>query len=642
MNARTTCRVCESACGLLAEVEDGRVRALRPDPDHPLSRGYACVKGTRYAERVLHHPDRVLRPRLRDGDRWREASWDEALGAVGGRLRALLDAHGPDAVGLYLGNAAGHSLGAILGAAALQRALGTRKHYACLTLDNSEMFVVAEALFGDPLCTFVADYAGSDGVVLVGTDPLSSQASQAQSRPEAVRELLERGRAGALVVVDPRTSATAARASLHLRPRVGTDVFLLAWLLGEARPEPALAHATAPFTAERVARVTGIDPADLATLRDRLLGARRPLVWSGLGVLLGPHGTLGWWLTVALQATLGGLGVPGGWRLHAGAVDLGPWLRRLGVRGRDERVRGVGGWPAILGTLPAATLADDVLRDDPDRLRALVVIGGDPAAALPDTRRAEEALARLDLLVSVDLFARGTAARAHAVLPAATWLERAETGLHASNQRRVPFVRLDRPVVPPLGEARADWDVALGLCRAVGRPPFGSRLAGLAVRAGVGPVGVARLVLATSGVPWRAVASDEGWSSAAEKPVPPLRLAVPEWCAALRALPDPDPGLRLLTSVRPIGAMNHWLRPDGAPVAYAHPDDVPPGPVVLEGPGGTLAVTVEADAGLPRGTVVVPFGDARTNPNHLVGTAALEPFTGQPVSNGTVVRATRA
>ena len=84
--------------------------------------------------------------------------------------------------------------------------------------------------------------------------------------------------------------------------------------------------------------------------------------------------------------------------------------------------------------------------------------------------------------------------------------------------------------------------------------------------------------------------------------------------------------------------MNHWIRDGEPPVARIHPEDADPGPAILEGPGGRLAVTVHPDPDLPRGTVVLPFGDPRTNPNLLVGTTDLEPFTGQPVSNGTPVR----
>ncbi|MEZ4238450.1 MAG: molybdopterin-dependent oxidoreductase [Myxococcota bacterium] len=441
-----------------------------------------------------------------------------------------------------------------------------------------------------------------------------------------------------LVVVDPRRSATAAHAT-HLAPRVGTDVFLLAWLLRETLRDPVperlapLVAATAPHDLARTARVTGLPPDALLALRDRLHRAERPLVWSGLGVLLGPHGLLGWWLTLALQDALGGLGRPGGWRWQPGLVDVPAWARRLRLRAHDGVTAPIDGWPAILGTLPAATLPADVLRDDPDRLRALIVVGGDPRLALPDAAAAERALRRLDLLVCLDVRPSATAELAHALLPAATWLERDASGVHTGNQRPVPHLRLDRAVIPPVGEAREDLAILADLA-----PGPGGWLLRRLAAAGTTPL--VRALAAHAGVPWREVTSPRGALGALDATPPAARPAVPAWCDALAALPDPEPdGLRLVTSVRPIGAMNHWLGGDDAPRdARIHPDDWPhpPGDALLVGPAGAVRVRAVPDPTLARGTVVVPFGGRGGHPNAVVGATAgaLEPFTGQPVSNG--------
>ena len=137
--ARLHCRICESACGLVAEVVDGRVSKLRPDPTHPVSEGYACPKGVRFTEQ-LDRADRLRVPTLGG----LPSDWPNALRTIGAQLRGIRAKHGPDHVALYLGNAAGHSLGALLGASVLQRALGTRRSYSCLTLDNAGQFVVLD------------------------------------------------------------------------------------------------------------------------------------------------------------------------------------------------------------------------------------------------------------------------------------------------------------------------------------------------------------------------------------------------------------------------------------------------------------------------------------------------------------------
>jgi formate dehydrogenase len=104
MEVRTYCRICEAACGLTAHVENGEVRELLPDPDHPVSRGYACVKGPAMLD-VHRDPDRLARPERRGpGGRFEPVSWKEALADIGKRLRTIRARHGNDSVAVYLGN----------------------------------------------------------------------------------------------------------------------------------------------------------------------------------------------------------------------------------------------------------------------------------------------------------------------------------------------------------------------------------------------------------------------------------------------------------------------------------------------------------------------------------------------------------
>ena len=607
----TYCRICESACGLVATVEEGRVTALRPDMAHPVSKGYACIKGTRFHERH-YAPERLRHPWVRgEGD----VSWLRALAFAGERIRALVDEHGPESVGIYAGNAAGHSLGTVLGLTALQRGLRTTKHYTCLTLDNAPMFAVTEACLGNPLRTFVADYAASDCLVLLGTDPLISQPSQAQSHPDGVREIREAAGRGVLTVVDPRRSATARRASVHLQPRPGSDVALLAYCVRrvlDARHTGsyrALRACVERFDVQTTARWTRLGTEAIEALATSLLDAERPLVWSGLGILLGPSGTVGYWLTLCLQELLGGLGTL--WIPQSGAVDLASLSGVLGVRGLDASLRSrIGDYRAVLGTLAAATLPDDILTPGKGQLRALIVVGGNPLRALPDSRRAREALDRLQLLVSVDLFSSGTTELADVRLPACSWLAREESAVHMATQRRLPHLQRTQALVPPEGEARPDWEILTDLCRSAGGVPFGSRLASWAVGS---PRRVERLAVGLRGaVRW----ADLGGRGAMGKPAPvsvTVTLEVPEFLEALETIAAPEPGMRLVTSVRATQRMNTWLSPR-ADRARAHPRHA--GPVRLTGPGGSLELVLEGDATLPEDVIVLPFGGVGPNPTH--------------------------
>ena len=102
----TFCRICEASCGLEVEVQDNRVTKIRPDAAHPVTKGYACVKGIRFDE-VQHAPDRVVQPLAHKDGTLAPTTWDDAIESIGGRLRAIIDEHGPQAVGFYIGNSCG-------------------------------------------------------------------------------------------------------------------------------------------------------------------------------------------------------------------------------------------------------------------------------------------------------------------------------------------------------------------------------------------------------------------------------------------------------------------------------------------------------------------------------------------------------
>ena len=119
----TFCRICEPLCGMIATVEDGRLVALRPDKDHPLSSGFACQKGIAFTE-VVNDPDRVTTPLRRSATGFEPVSWDDAMTDIAARLSAILRRHGSGAVGWYMGNPAAFSYSHLFGAMASSRVSG--------------------------------------------------------------------------------------------------------------------------------------------------------------------------------------------------------------------------------------------------------------------------------------------------------------------------------------------------------------------------------------------------------------------------------------------------------------------------------------------------------------------------------------
>ena len=124
----TYCRICEAACGRVAEVDGGQLVSLRPDPEQVVSRGFACAKGTRFAA-VHHSPDRVNEPLVRQRGRLVPTSWDSAIADAATRIKRLRDEHGPHAVGVYMGNPAVFGYAPPLFTKALVQALGTRNFF---------------------------------------------------------------------------------------------------------------------------------------------------------------------------------------------------------------------------------------------------------------------------------------------------------------------------------------------------------------------------------------------------------------------------------------------------------------------------------------------------------------------------------
>ena len=163
----TFCRICEATCGLQVDVEDDRVVDIRPDPEHVVSRGYACVKGTRYAA-TQHSPDRLLHPIKRVGREWQEISWGQAIREIGAKLAGLIDAHGPQTFGHFVGSAGGANVLAPLFRGALYAALGSKRMYGTGTCDTMNKFRVNEDLYGSPMRLAHPDVEHTQFMLILG------------------------------------------------------------------------------------------------------------------------------------------------------------------------------------------------------------------------------------------------------------------------------------------------------------------------------------------------------------------------------------------------------------------------------------------------------------------------------------------
>ena len=461
-------------CGVLVEVDDGRIRSVRGDPDDPFSRGYVCPKAAALPD--LHHdPDRIRGPLVRTGSTWRRASWDEALDRAAAGLAAVRRRHGRDAVALYYGNPVAHNLGLLTHGLAFRRALRTRNVYSASSADQLPQMLASLRMYGHFGLIPVPDVERTDFFLIIGANPVVSNGSLMSAPDMRGRLAAIRARGGRVVVVDPRRTETAAIADEHLAIRPGADALLLAAVLHVivsedrvrlGRMAERVKHLDALFAfvgalpPERVAPRTGIAPTTIRRLAAAFADAGRAACYGRVGLCTQRYGTLAVWLQQALNLVTGRLDEVGGMLLPTPAVDVLGIFDRLGWRGTFDRWRSrVRGLPEFSDELPVAALADEIEPAGPGSVRALVTVAGNPVLSAPNGRRLDRALEGLEHVVAVDPYLNETTRPAHVLLPPAPPLTRAhyDLALNAFAVRNV--AKYVEPVVARAADERHDWEI---------------------------------------------------------------------------------------------------------------------------------------------------------------------------------------
>ncbi|ATW52480.1 molybdopterin-binding oxidoreductase [Streptomyces peucetius subsp. caesius ATCC 27952] len=426
------CPLCEATCGLTLTIEGTRVTRARGDRDDVFSQGFICPKGASFGE-LDADPDRLRTPLIRENGELRDATWEEAFGLIAARIGPLIEEHGPNSVGVVLGNPNVHTMAGGLYPPVLLAALRTRNVFSASTLDQMPKHVSSGLLFGSAVAIPVPDLDRTDHLLMLGANPLESNGSlcTAPDFPGKLKALRRRG--GTLTVVDPRRTRTAQLADRHVAIRPGTDALLLAALAqvlfeegltdlggladhveGVAEVEAAVKD----FTPEAVAAACDMDPEEIRTIARELAGAPTAAVYGRIGSSTVEHGTLASWLVDVLNILTGNLDRPGGALFPLAATERAP---RPAAPGKGFALgrwsSRVSGHPEAKGELPIVALAEEIETPGDGQIRAVISIAANPVLSAPDGDRLDRALAGLELMVSIDPYLNETSRHADVVLP---------------------------------------------------------------------------------------------------------------------------------------------------------------------------------------------------------------------------------
>ncbi len=470
------CEMCFWRCGILGQVEDGKLVGLRGNPDHPMSKGHLCARGN--AGYLVHtDPDRLTHPLIRTGERgegkFRRASWDEALDLVATKMLKIRKEYGPSAMAM-----APHGMSAFFMKSVL-------KHFSTPTFSvasygqcRGPRISAFKHTFGmDVGSPERLDFEHTKMIVLLGSH-IGENVHTSQVHEFA--DALDRG--AELAVVDPRFSVAASKADFYLPIKPGTDTaLLLAWihvLLEEGLYDEAYLKLHATGLDELKAHVKQHTPAWAARItglpeRDIRLVARR-MAHASPAVVVHPGRHVTWYGTdhqrqraiAIVIALLGSWGRRGGTflpsRVKIGSCECPPQITP------DDHFPIPGGkYPLAEDGLPAQLLIDAMITGKPRPVKGLMIYGQNVIKSWPRPEKTRKALRAVDFVVAVDIMPTEPVLYADVVLPEAAYLERYDVPLKVGSAK-TPFVALRQPIVAPRGEARGGFEIARDLALRLG------------------------------------------------------------------------------------------------------------------------------------------------------------------------------
>ncbi len=451
----TTCtRDCPNTCGLVAEVKNGRITALKGSPDHPFTKGIACHKTTRYIERV-YSSERITEPQIKTPEGWKSTTWVKALQRIADKIKQTCNTEGPEGILYYQGYGERTALkllnkyffNLLGGVTTLRGSLCGGTGQTAQNLD------FGERISHDPL-----DHYNSKAMILWARNPATTNVSLLP----IIKHIRANG--GRVIVIDPYRNRSVKFADYHIAPKPGMDVYLAlaaakiifkkGWehhfLSDYCLNETAYRDIVEQFSLTELCSKADVSIADAELIADTLCNCGPVSILLGWGLHRYKNAHYGIRAIDALAAISGNIGVAGG-GVSQGFEEYGPYDQRCWGDHLIQNER----------TLLMPEIASEISQASHPTLRMAIISAANPVCMAPDSKNVEKALNSLDMVVYIGHFMDDTAEQADIFLPATTFLE--EDDIMASYGHN--YVGPVNQAIKPIGACRSDFDIFSALAQ---------------------------------------------------------------------------------------------------------------------------------------------------------------------------------
>lgn len=476
---KTYCRFCHAYCAIEVDVEDGVPLTIRGDTEDPVYGGYTCIKGRQLPEQ-FSTPKRLRNSmKMHPDGMQREIDTKQAMDEISAKVQQLIEEHGPRSVATYIGSAGFQNSAALLVSKAWHASVSSTSYYTSVTIDQPGK-MISMSRFGSWGGGTHA-FTGSDVCLIIGNNTVVSQYAPFGGVPpfspySRLRDEMKKGMK--VIVVDPRKTEVANRASMHLQVNPGEDPTLLSAFINIILSEglhdqefcahyveglEELTDLVKPYTPEYAANRCGVSVEQILEAARTFANAKRGVAVAGTGPDMSPRGVLTEHLILSLNYICGRVNKEGE-RVPNPGMLTPKAPRRAEVHGAKPafnygpkaRVRDLG---EIFGEMPTATLNDEILLDGEGQVKALICLGGNPMVAFPDQDKTLQAMKKLELLVCFDIYQSATAQHADYIIAPTLSLERDDVTILADTWYDEPYSHYTKAVLPPNPQSREEWEI---------------------------------------------------------------------------------------------------------------------------------------------------------------------------------------